>query len=567
MVNTQKRSKASLERREVEAVLEAFLDQESEAKVFALKGDWGVGKTYLVKKLLLDIEETYFYSSVFGVLSIDELKMRLWSNFQTVNKEKKTPSSILDLKKLINYTKNHSGNLSGIFGKSVGGVASLAIPLISNMVINNSLKGQLICIDDIERKSKKLQLDEFLGFAESLVEELNCKVIFIFCEDKLCDEDKKALTEYREKVIDMEVKLDPSTQENFYIGFGKDNPDEGIIYNYLTHKDVQTNNIRVLKKLQWILEKFRPHIEDFLPVIRQKIISEIILISLAKLDRKFPIPLESILSFKDYSTERLSSRTEESEALYFTAIRLGYSNSIITNEIIQFVETSVCDYSSFIEEGKRLNDREKNKKIRERLGEIYQSFYESFSWSEVKLHKDLKDYLDGYHLFLDFYELIELEEFSKAIDLDLDFYKKSWLKHRIDESNIFESLSSLQSVLQGYPDLLAELRQKMETAERTMSITQVISQSLKNDSWSKRETDYLDSRSVEEYKQWLLERHPEQYYMVKHVLSLGKDCAQTLRQAIIQIAQESKLKSWMAKNLYGIDIKKISSSEQLNSDP
>ena len=52
MTNRKSTSKAGLERREVEEALQAFLDPKNEAKVFALKGDWGVGKTHLARTLL-----------------------------------------------------------------------------------------------------------------------------------------------------------------------------------------------------------------------------------------------------------------------------------------------------------------------------------------------------------------------------------------------------------------------------------------------------------------------------------------------------------------------------------
>lgn len=67
MTNHKITSKAGLERREVEEVLQAFLDPKNEAKVFALKGDWGVGKTYLVRALLLSKNKEYYYS---GSLSL-----------------------------------------------------------------------------------------------------------------------------------------------------------------------------------------------------------------------------------------------------------------------------------------------------------------------------------------------------------------------------------------------------------------------------------------------------------------------------------------------------------------
>ncbi|HEY9798068.1 MAG TPA: P-loop NTPase fold protein, partial [Leptolyngbyaceae cyanobacterium] len=288
MADSKSRSKAGLERREAAEALEAFLDPVNEAKVFALKGDWGVGKTHLVKTFLLNKKKDYYYSSVFGISSVDELKMQLWSNLQAANKEEKSsPLGKFDPRKILSQAQQHSEAI----GEIGGAVTSSVISLISNVLINNMLKEQLVCIDDLERMSKKIQLNELLGFVESLVEDHQCKVILIYNEDKICENQtaNKTLKEYREKVIDIEVKLVPSADENFYIGFGNNYPDEKVIFDYLAKEIVQTNNIRVLKKLRWILNKLRPCIEDFLPLVRHKIIQEIIFISLAKFDKKFPI--------------------------------------------------------------------------------------------------------------------------------------------------------------------------------------------------------------------------------------------------------------------------------------
>lgn len=309
MTNHKSTSKAGLERRGVEEALQAFLDLNNKAKVFALKGDWGVGKTHFAKTLLSNKNKEYYYASVFGISSIDELKIQLWSNFQPVDKEEKSRFwGNQKPRKGLKHIKEISESIEkATKGIPLGGiVTSSSISLISNVIINNALKEKLICIDDLERSSKKLRLDELLGFVESLAEEYECKIILIYCEDKFDEEAKKTLNEYREKVIDIEVKLDPSVEENFHLEFDKDDPDEEIIFSYLRKEYIQTNNIRVLKKIRWVLEKLRPYIKDFLPIIRQQIIEEAIFISLAKFDKKFSIDLDRLLSLDIYTHRAIS---------------------------------------------------------------------------------------------------------------------------------------------------------------------------------------------------------------------------------------------------------------------
>jgi hypothetical protein len=567
MTDSKSRSKAGLERKEAEEVIEKFLDPKNDAKVFALKGDWGVGKTHLVKTFLSSTENKYYYSSVFGLSSVDGLKMQLWSNFQPANTEEESSSSPrFNFKNLVKLAKEYSEPISKIIGKvpnvgEIGGAAtSSAISLISNMLINNMLNGQLVCIDDLERRSSKLQLDELLGFIESLVEQHKCKVILIYNEDKLCENAKsrKILNEYREKVIDTEIKLAPTVDENFYIAFDKDYPDEKIIFDYLSKEYVQTNNIRILKKLRSTLNRLRPFIEDFLPSIRQSIIKEIAFISLAKFDKKFPINLSKLLDLGDFS-KILNDRIDEDKNVYFNAINLGYSASPISDEIIRLVETSICDFNKFREVGKQLNDREEQKQIKQRLSETCSSYYQSFGASEAEISNNLTEFLNNYCHFLGFTELVGLEDLAKAIDLDLSIYKRTWIKHKIDNPDTFTSLIFLQSVCQEFPDLMSELEEKMKSIEASLSITQVLSKSEQNQSLSQEEANYLNGRTVEDYKQWLVERDIDpdkynRYYMVNQGLNMGGTCSKNLHQAIIELAQKSKLNALRAKKLYNIDI-------------
>jgi|GEM_PF-3051507 len=569
MTNHKSTSKAGLERREVEEVLQAFLDPKNEAKVFALKGDWGVGKTYLVRALLLSKNKEYYYSSVFGMSSIDELKIQLWSNFQPITKEEKSgfwgrfwgnqkPGKGLKYIKEISESVEKATKNIPMIGEIVN---SSSISLFSNIIINNTLKGKLVCIDDLERASKKLRLDELLGFVETLSEEYKCKIILIYHEDKL-DEDKdaqKILKDYREKVIDIEVKLTPSTDENFHIGFDKDDPDEKVIFDYLNSDSIQTNNIRVLKKIRWVLEKIRPHIKDFLPIIRQQIIEEAIFISLAKFDEKFSIGLDRLLSLDAYP-QLLGSEKDEDRNLYFAAMNLGYSRSSISDEIVHLVETSICDYKKITEVGKQLNDREEQNKIKEKLHEAYVPYSESFGFTEKELYKNLTSFLENYCLFLGSHELRELENIAQAIDLDLSKYKRAWLKNKINSLDTFQPLNYLQSLLKEFPelkefsDLMSQFEEKIKSIGETMSITQVLSKMLENKSWSEVEANYLNERTVEDYKEWLLERHSDKYYLVKQGLRMGESYSQILKQAIIELAKKSKLNAMRAKYLYDISI-------------
>jgi hypothetical protein len=235
-------------RAQVQEKLELFISDDN-FKVLALKGKWGVGKTHLVETFFDEQKQDYYYASVFGISSIEQLKLQILSNKGTAGKILKWVNSQSDR---ITKTKEVPlPNLPTIAGSAI----SIGSDLLFNLTFNN-ING-FICIDDLERKSK-LGLIELLGFVENLMHKSNCKVILIYNEEELVKDkaSKKALEEYREKVIDIEVELNPTVEENISFVFPENDPDSEFIKSiFITTK---TNNIRVLKKIKWNLKQFQP---------------------------------------------------------------------------------------------------------------------------------------------------------------------------------------------------------------------------------------------------------------------------------------------------------------------
>ncbi|MFX5374133.1 hypothetical protein ABTD20_19345, partial [Acinetobacter baumannii] len=66
----------------------------------------------------------------------------------------------------------------------------------------------MICFDDFERMSNKLDIKDVMGLANYLKLEKNCQVILILDENKTASENKKNYAEYKEKLIDTTIPID-----------------------------------------------------------------------------------------------------------------------------------------------------------------------------------------------------------------------------------------------------------------------------------------------------------------------------------------------------------------------
>jgi predicted GTPase len=74
----------------------------------------------------------------------------------------------------------------------------------------------LICIDDIDRKAKELDLIEVFGFVNNLVENFGAKIILIANEDELrkeIDVDRDNYSLLREKVIGISVSFSANVDD------------------------------------------------------------------------------------------------------------------------------------------------------------------------------------------------------------------------------------------------------------------------------------------------------------------------------------------------------------------
>ncbi|MDR0091628.1 NTPase, partial [Acinetobacter baumannii] len=72
----------------------------------------------------------------------------------------------------------------------------------------SQVKDAIICFDDFERMSNKLDIKDVMGLANYLKLEKNCQVILILDENKTASENKKNYAEYKEKLIDTTIPID-----------------------------------------------------------------------------------------------------------------------------------------------------------------------------------------------------------------------------------------------------------------------------------------------------------------------------------------------------------------------
>ncbi|MGM3304379.1 P-loop NTPase fold protein [Anabaena sp. WFMT] len=540
-------AKSGVSREKVESIINNFLENKKNYKVLALKGQWGVGKTYLLQNILSkhkeDKEEFHYYASVFGISSIEQLKARLLANYkdnpETNNQDSKI-TKVNDFNKFLaiavewlnrNYerikgTPKIDVALAGLPSiPVVGSLISVAGDLGLNLLFNLKAKESIICIDDLERKSSNLNLDELLGFVEYLVQELECQIILIYNEDSLLEDEKskKALQDYREKVIDIEVELNPTVKENLDFIFNN-HPDKEVIESVFINTG--TNNIRVLRKTKWVIDKLIPLMSGWEDSLRNQVIKNTIVISLTKLDSKF-------------SKE------------FFLEI------NTIDKQIIDLIQTSLFNEQAFIQECNILNEREKKSHIIEKFSSLYEPYSSSFGASEQEIGEKIIQFLEKHYLDLPIDKFEQLANLASSVGIydEYNDYKKIFFTNLINNESDLNLLNLLKHKISQFPDLLEKLESIIASLEESKDITVVLSTILKNSGWKNEDIQFLDNRTVDEYYKWLQKGHPDLVKMVRECLQISNiSASQKLREAIVKLAKESKLNEMRAKFIYNIDI-------------
>ena len=226
-------------REEVKRRLKELLSRK-EPICIVIKGEWGVGKTHLLKEFLNNElkKEKYAYISLFGKYSLEDIKSDL----------------TLQLSKAIKYTNVLGQVLENIKSVSphLGSIGSLL-----SLLTSKEFKDVIICFNEFERLSPNLEIKEVFGFISHLKENLNCRIVLIMDEDKIIKDEIEVYNKYKEKIVDYEIVLNPPVEENLQIVINKTNISKSFkeAIEEFAHS-LNIKNIRILRRSVNIFEDF-----------------------------------------------------------------------------------------------------------------------------------------------------------------------------------------------------------------------------------------------------------------------------------------------------------------------
>lgn len=258
----------------IEDQIKKFLADDTPG-IMAICGKWGVGKTYFWNKTILGLCQSkenfnlpkYGYVSLFGINSLAGLKGEIF----TAITDRELIGKELDVQTLQENTK------ATVFSalKQIPKLVDMAIPnssAVAESLCFASIRKTVICIDDLERKSKDLDLQDVLGLASLLKEQKNCKVVFLLNDGETGLEDFK---KYHEKVVDCQFRFEPTAEDCVKIAVLGDTDEAKILREYICKLNI--TNIRIIKKIERVVNMAIPLLKEFCPVVMHQAISSLVL--------------------------------------------------------------------------------------------------------------------------------------------------------------------------------------------------------------------------------------------------------------------------------------------------
>jgi hypothetical protein len=246
-------------------VIREYINGSFEGMALALRGDWGSGKTYFIKRLLQAhlkenrIELEVVYVSLNGISSTGEIYDRLLTHFLSDSTWK-------------NMTYNGLNTLVRAGVHKAGFLGDNDVSKIRKMLLEKgfpAIEDKLLCFDDLERiETDQITYKQVFGFINNeFLEHKRIKTIFIHNDLNIEEAD---YADIREKYVYKDVSFEPDLKAIYPDLIGTYS-DHKSLYKYLTENDtfvlrliVQSgcSNIRTFKYFLDTLSVIFGGIED-----------------------------------------------------------------------------------------------------------------------------------------------------------------------------------------------------------------------------------------------------------------------------------------------------------------
>ena len=573
--------------------LDAFF--EDDIHVLVLKGAWGIGKThfwncYINKKKEQKVlkQTAYSYVSLFGLNSLKELREKIFHNGIPLKSDKEVENKfreiaeneqklykftpwVKDLWSLISSKKPFLGWVTK-FGKDLPYLNQFAsvISMAEYGLVNN----YVVCLDDIERKGNTLSIKEIMGLVDELSVHKNCKVILIFNYQSLDENqnDQSEYDKYREKVVDLEIKFDPSIKENLIHVFSEHSKYfETLLKSFQV---IDISNIRIFKKAEWAINKIEKNIVHCVKDLQNEIITHLSIFCWGFYNAENSLPLRFVSnSLKGHSwlsliSDKEKEQTEETKRWNQIASSLALRSSEYDDCLISLLENGYLEDDDFISRINKINEEIKKGRARDRLFQAWEIYSGSFDNNQDEFLDEIQSTLD------DDIDKIGLWDFSSGIDVLEEFGRDTtglvakYIKvHRHRFAKVDMDSHPFGNVIKN-ATLMEAIKKEKKAVIESIGIDELLTKIAFKKSWNPEDIVFLSYRTVDDLYSWMKSNPSKIRIKIQKGLQLfdrlGTDniedrkrflkISEITKGALIKIASENSFNRKRVKLFYKIDL-------------
>ncbi|HDX8813932.1 P-loop NTPase fold protein [Klebsiella variicola] len=567
-------------------ILDNFLI--SDDKVAVLKGEWGVGKThfwkryYSKKNKAKEIQQiAYAYVSLFGVNSINEIKKEIYQNTVPINEllyreTVYSKSEILagkllsSLPRLLKYNK-----ITKLLFKYIGfdfnfyGIKSSDL---SSSLEYSFVNRYLICFDDLERRGKSLDLKDFMGFIDNLARDKHCKLILIFNENNLKDNDEERLfNEYREKVVDVDIMYNPGVADNVKRVFHSN--DQNFSHILSAASELQIKNIRILNKIKKILYTYDHLLNFSRKEVRREFVYRVILLAYVfysgvkgVLYRDFFNRIQSRAMIDSYS-----KKDENSSAVkdFISKLHLEFvsAENLFDYDIDFFLKNGFIPFNSTVEDGiKSRNSDFDDIELNDKIEQIWSIFRDSFALNQDYVIQKLKELLDENLPRIPLGRIDNIFLLLDNLGVNCDNYANRYVDELVKNNKLISEYQRLANTFIEHRTL-NELIKKvlMASKKKEFGLDELLTRLSNSNNYTSMHIETLNSYSEDDYFDWILTCEDDVVHKIRngllkfdnHVspLPMQEEITRKAMAAIRRVASTSELNMMRVERILKISVR------------
>lgn len=559
----------------VKKVATDFLTRK-EPGVLALKGAWGVGKTFfwdnLVKELGDKLQPPRYSSvSLFGIASKRELSIALYANSE--DHKAPPPKEPRTIRNISQWLPEDLMAAWGCCSKYLARHRKYNpfgdIPWIKNLprsfeaFASHQINNAVICLDDFERLDEEnFPTEELMGFINELKDKKECKVVLIFNEARL-GEKQNCYDTYREKVIDMELLYAPTAQESANIAVPPGTLGREIIEECAAKLNI--TNIRVLRKIVTLSGLMYEEAGSLHPKVMEQALRTLVLFAWCYYEREKQKPtLDFTINRNRYTSlfGKKPGEEQDPQAVQWDKILRDYSFSHADDydlTIKEIIERGYLEETGFSDSARTLDAKIQNGLNQEDLNKIWDALNNSFDNNIQEFLGVLQEKFNKYKTFVSpsllnslVVILRELDQDSVANELIADY-----ITARESETGLFDRRKTRMPG-QVWDSIL---RDRFDTqharSHAALSLNEAITHIMTQNSWDDTHVEPLRNATEEDFYNCFKQLRGEDLVNFVHTCiqriesEVNKIPAQNVHRALVRIGNECSINRYRVQR-FGI---------------